>query len=238
MNTVGLISIFSNFISALVLLVFKTVEKASMSSPVTSGFNPDECASYPTSLLELLANSSLFLTRSHHANNPLGDGATRMLLASSIKNNQRTVLESLQLAVATEQMHAIQQRRRGLNMQLEADINRQLLFNRTSELMKAKLILKQRYLLQEATNHHLLGRELPFSSSSRASAYHHFIGHMSQGDECFLSMNNPSTMMMNQNHGMLTGTNHHMIGQRETLPTLATQHHQFSKIEDHGIAPA
>eukprot|EP00978_Attheya_sp_CCMP212_P020884 scaffold60347_cov49-Attheya_sp.AAC.1 len=206
-----------------------------MSSPVSSGFSPDEYASYPSSLLEPLANSSFFLTRRHLENNPLDDTTTRTLLASSI-NNQHTVLESLQLAAATEEMHAIQQRRRGLNMEMEAEINRRLLFNRAREQMKAKL-LKQCYLLQ-ATNHRLLGREHPFPSSSRASAYHHFIDRLSQGDECYLSMNNPSTMMMNQNHGMLTGTNHHMIGQRETLPTLATQQRQFSKVEDHGIASA
>jgi hypothetical protein len=241
MNTDGLISIFSDFICALVLLVFTTVEIAIMPSPATSGINPDEYASYPSSLLEPLPNSSFFLTRRHHENNPLGDATTRTLLASSI-SNQRTVLESLQLAAATEEMHAIHQRRRGLNMQMEAEINRRLLFNRASELMKAKL-LNQRYLLQ-ATNHHLLERELPFpsssssSSSSRASAYHHFIDRMPQGDECYLSMNNPSTLMMNQNRGMLTGTNHHMIGQRENLPTLTTQQRQFSKVEDHGIAPA
>eukprot|EP00978_Attheya_sp_CCMP212_P028683 scaffold99754_cov58-Attheya_sp.AAC.2 len=208
-----------------------------MSSPVTSGFSPVEYASYPSSLLEPLPNSSFFLTRRHHENNPLGDATTRTLLASSI-NNQRTVLKSLQLAAAAEEMHAIQQRRRGLNMQMEAEINRRLLFNRANELMKMKAKLSnQRYLLQ-ATNHHLLGRELPFPSSSRASAYHHFIGRMSQGDECYLSMNNPSTLMMNQNRGMMTGTNHHMIGQQENLPTLVTQQRQFSKAEDHGIAPA
>eukprot|EP00978_Attheya_sp_CCMP212_P030158 scaffold109937_cov69-Attheya_sp.AAC.3 len=222
MNTDGLILIFSDYICALVLLVFTTVEKAIMSSPVTSGVNPDEYA------------PPLFLT-SHHEKNPPGDATTRTLSSSST-NNQRAVLESLQLAAATEEMHAIHQRRRGLNMQMEAEINRQLLLTRASELMQAKL-LKQRYLFN-ATNHHLLGRELPFPSSSRASAYHHFIGHMSQGDERFLSMNNPSTMMMNQNHGMLTGTNYHMIGQRETLPTLATQQRRFSRVEDYGIAPA
>mmetsp|Transcript_28017 Transcript_28017/g.51027 ORF Transcript_28017/g.51027 Transcript_28017/m.51027 type:complete len:431 (-) Transcript_28017:179-1471(-) len=200
----------------------KAVEEAIMSSPVTSGVNPDEYV------------SPFFLTR-HHEKNPSDDATTRTPPASST-NNQRTVLESLQLAAATEEMHAIHQRRRGLNMQMEAEINRQLLLNRARELMQAKL-LKQRYLLH-AANHHLLERELPFPSSSRASAYQNFIGHMSQGDERFLSMNNPSTMMMNQNHGMLTGPNYHMIGQRETLPTLATQQRQFSIVEDRGIAPA
>jgi hypothetical protein len=122
-------------------------------------------------------------------------------------------------------------------MQMEVEINRQLLLNRESELRKAKL-LNQSYLLN-ATNHHLLsGRELPFPSISRARPYHNFIGRMSQGDERFLSMNNPSTMMMNQNHDILTRTNHQANGQRETLLTLAAQQRQFSKVEDHGISPA
>jgi hypothetical protein len=189
--------------------------------------------------MEPLANSSFFLTRRHHEN-PLGDTTTRTELGSSI-NNQRTVLESLQLAAAKEELHAIQQRRRGLNMQMEAEINRQLLLNRANELMRAKL-LKERLLLN-ATNHRLLlGRELPFPSSSGASAYHNFIGRIpqaqAQAEECRLSMNNPSAIMrMIQNRGMLTGTNHHVIGQQEILPTLAAQQRQFSKVEDRVIAP-
>eukprot|EP00978_Attheya_sp_CCMP212_P034479 scaffold144614_cov53-Attheya_sp.AAC.1 len=89
-----------------------------MSSPVTLGFNPDEYV------------SPFSLTRCHEKN-PMGDATMRTLLASSI-NNQRTVLESLQLAAAVEEMHAIQQGHSGLNMQMEADINCQLLLNHVS----------------------------------------------------------------------------------------------------------